>query len=837
MESRLAPIIQEKFQLDTAYCDVHTAVRPWSYCDFDARVPGAGTFAATFYAYGEIMLHQKQTWNGPVYSEGNNHWYYCGLTDGNYGQDQVGQLATSPWLVDFDLRKMHPLCCNFGMGSPDMFYGSDYLRGATAQDGEAWLDRFLAATLAFGHTGFLVFEGGFENAVRSYYSLQQVHARYAQQTVASIRYHDGQGNLLDTSAAVATGAYRRSQVATRYADGLEVYVNGHATDAWQLPAITLPPNGWYVRGGQGDPLLAYSATVNGHRADYVDAPAYVYANGRGELTRFPKATTTGQLVARLRDDDTIELFGLGENPLMGVSLNGRAATAVALDAAGNPLGETTTRCSRGIVYVSPVPSAVSYLLTPIAAPDVPLSCDRTTVMPGETITIGPAGTTVSIPKDAQIGTQFWQEVDGQWIDFTIVPLVTPTLTKTDDGYSLKLQSHIPSAATALVQFGDQRRDIQLPAGDVAQLAFERTVPDEEQIQELPLTVAVGDLIYQQTWWAKTEYGTQSLGSLSESIQTGERLRGGPEKSLDGRSLAVAQWTERACGNESKKCLFMHPPYSGGVGYAFALFEPSTLPREPHAAFRCEVGKGDGSDPGDGVLFQVAVVDETGAETIVAEKQWIEHAWTPLEADLSRWSGRQIRIKLIADAGPQDNSSGDWGCWADLRMESLVPVLVTTIHNQQVSLAREPGPFPATDLTLESIRGAQKAVLHFQGIGLEHGGQYISQACLNGVPLGDLPAAGGREAEGIWSDAEFVLPAAAIVSLQEWNELTLQNPGEDSFKVRNFWLAVELADGRQVSSQVTRSVFTQPGTWPYAEGMGVPFGHEIRTVIRWPLTGP
>ena len=83
LEARLAPIIQEKFQLDTAYCDVHTAVRPWSYCDFDARVPGAGTFAATFYAYGEIMLHQKQTWNGPVYSEGNNHWYYCGLTDGN----------------------------------------------------------------------------------------------------------------------------------------------------------------------------------------------------------------------------------------------------------------------------------------------------------------------------------------------------------------------------------------------------------------------------------------------------------------------------------------------------------------------------------------------------------------------------------------------------------------------------------------------------------------------------------------------------------------------------------------------------------------------------------
>ncbi|MDZ7618134.1 MAG: hypothetical protein U1E05_14105, partial [Patescibacteria group bacterium] len=102
LEAKLAPIIQRKFQLDTAYCDVHTAVQPWRYCDFDARVPGAGTFAATFYAYGEIMLHQKKTWNGPVYSEGNNHWYYSGLTDGNYGQDQAARLAENPWLVDFN---------------------------------------------------------------------------------------------------------------------------------------------------------------------------------------------------------------------------------------------------------------------------------------------------------------------------------------------------------------------------------------------------------------------------------------------------------------------------------------------------------------------------------------------------------------------------------------------------------------------------------------------------------------------------------------------------------------------------------------------------------------
>ncbi len=125
---------------------------------------------------------------------------------------------------------------------------------------------------------------------------------------------------------------------------------------------------------------------------------------------------------------------------------------------------------------------------------------------------------------------------------------------------------------------------------------------------------------------------------------------------------------------------MHPPYVGGVGYAFALSGSMFVADRAPAMFRCEVGKADGSDPGDGVLFRIAVVDETGTETVVAETTWIEHAWTPLEADLSRWSGRQIRLKLICDVGPADNSSGDWGCWANLRIESRDPVLVTTIHS-------------------------------------------------------------------------------------------------------------------------------------------------------------
>ena len=111
----IVPELQRKFNFNSGYCDVHTCVSPWSRCDYDARVPGGGTFAGTFYAYGELLGLQRKFWTGPVYSEGGVHFMYCGLDDGNFAQDQGARLDVNPWLVDFDLLRMHPLANNFGM--------------------------------------------------------------------------------------------------------------------------------------------------------------------------------------------------------------------------------------------------------------------------------------------------------------------------------------------------------------------------------------------------------------------------------------------------------------------------------------------------------------------------------------------------------------------------------------------------------------------------------------------------------------------------------------------------------------------------------------------------
>ncbi|NUQ65530.1 MAG: immunoglobulin domain-containing protein, partial [Pirellulales bacterium] len=832
LEANLAPIIQEKFQLDTAYCDVHTAVQPWRYCDFDARVPGAGTFAATLYAYGEIMLHQKKTWNGPVYSEGNNHWYYCGLSDGNYGQDQVAKLAESPWLVDFDLRKLHPLCCNFGMGNLGMFYGREDGLGNTPEERERRIDRFLAATLAFGHTGFLVLEGGIPNTVRSYFNLQQVHKNYAQESAAEIRYADEQGNLLGTSAAVASGAYRRSQVVTRYSNGLTVAVNGHPTDTWKTPPLELPPNGWCAKGTPELPLTAFSAIVDGHRADYVDSPAYLYADGRGRFTRFEKAACDKQMVAHKRADGMLEVIPVGGCSEFGVSLDGCTAAAVALDADGKELGPAETRLSRGLVYVVPRERAFSYVLKPGPGPAVALNCGREKVVPGEQVqVVGPSERGFQVPPDAASGSRLWQRFDDAWIDFTVVPLVDAEL-RLRGTFNLKLTPHLPSASAATVALSGQQQQVKFQPEIPLALMFPRPRPRTEEVREVRLEVRAGELAGSRSWWLKAENATIRLAELGAEITAGQRMRGHEEIPLDDASGAQVVWSERTCGDVVKPTLFMHPPYKTGTGYALAAYAPVDLPREPAASLRCEVGKADGSDPGDGILFRVAVVEMDGKETVAAEQPWIQHAWTPLEADLSPWAGRRVQIKLISDVGPEDNSSGDWACWSGMRIESLRPALDVTLHDQPVTLRYEPGPYPVDKIAPNELREARSATLHFQAIGLQSSGQYVSCATLNGIALGTLPSPGGNEAEGIWGDGKIPLSREAIAALALENRLAIRNPGQDSFKVRRMWIEADLADGRRCSSRVSTTVYTQPPEWLYAEGAGVPFGEEIRLEIRF-----
>ncbi len=563
IEARLAPIIEEKFHLSTAYCDVHTAIPPWYYTDFDARVPGAGTFASTLYAYGEIMLSQKATWDGPVYSEGNAHWYYLGLTDGSYGQDQAARLPNNPWLVDFDLLKMHPHGVGFGMGGPTMFYPHNEGFGVGDQRVRR-LDRFLAATIAFGHTGFFVQDLRIPGAARSYFMLQHLGKHYAAETAESIRYANSDGSLLTTSQAVATGDYKRSQIRTTYSNGLVTIVNGNTDETWACPVdnkvlralshdgdtMDLAPNGYlaYLMKS-GDPvLLVLSNGIDGHRVDYADTPEHVFVDGRGEFTRFAKAATTGSFAAIYDGEGGAEVIPYSPGDGMAVSLAGQAAEAVALDNDRNIIGPVETRLCRSLVNITPVEGAVSYRLTPKTPPAIQLTCKRKTVVPGERVVVsGRDNHEVLIPDDAAPMTRHFVALEGAWIDFEIAPIVDadltlPTLLERAAGDAqlhLALRSRVSEVTETDVRIGEASARVGLTPDEWVPIELPFEEPQDESIAELPLTVTTSHAEHRGSWWLKAEKGTLASATVPENSEVGTRVRGEKERAATGQERGYA----------------------------------------------------------------------------------------------------------------------------------------------------------------------------------------------------------------------------------------------------------------------------------------------------------
>ena len=673
--ARLASEIQKKFHFSTAYCDVHTAVAPWDRVDYDARVPGAGTCAAVFYAFGEIMLHQKAAWHGPVYSEGNNHAFYCGLTDGNYGQDQLARLAENPWFVDFDLCRLHDKCCNFGMGTPDMFYASKRTMSIDPAERDAWLDRFLAATVAFGHPGFLIMEGGMGNALRSYYLLQQLHSRYCLTNAAEILYADAGGKLQDSSHALASGAFKRSQIVTRYADGTITAANGNPDQRMKVAAFSraldLPPNGWYGWTADGA-MEIVAADRAGARCDYADTPAYIYIDGRGNFARFPKAVSAGQAVCRILGCGEFEIIPM-KNVECGFAV--QATNAVALDHGGKEIGPAQLRCARGLTYVQPVAGAFSFKLKgQLGAVASPLMCDRALILPGEEVTVrSREAHTFRASPTAKVGQRLWQELEAAWIDFTVGELAAVAWQLDGHRLSAQITPRLDVARPAMAQLGGKRSDIQLVPGAVVAVVADLGAPQHEASDVLSLDLESGAARMASEVRVKTFASVLLLVPLPKWT-SGICLRGQPERSAMDETGAHVSKSDQTSGGVTHPAIAMHPPFKGGTGYAFAQYAPVALPAATPAAFRALVGKGDGSDPGDGILYRVAVLDESGKETIAAELTVTNHAWHSIQADLSKWAGQNVRLKLIADVGPRNNSSGDWACWAEQRIESLKPVL-------------------------------------------------------------------------------------------------------------------------------------------------------------------
>jgi len=211
--------------------------------------------------------------------------------DAQYG------LPDRPWLVDFDLLKMHDLNVNCGAGLVCQFYCWWRTKDDTDPTAtDEWRQgRWLAATLAFGHSALL--DG--ESYMRAYFAVQAIASKYTVAKVAEIRYGAADGRLLDTAAAIASGAYRRSQVRVTYDDGTVVAANGSRTDDFTVQVagqtVTLPPNGWSAVSGDRS-VVSFSGTLDGQRVEYAQGPDFTYVNGFGKAVHTPYGGTDGLMV-------------------------------------------------------------------------------------------------------------------------------------------------------------------------------------------------------------------------------------------------------------------------------------------------------------------------------------------------------------------------------------------------------------------------------------------------------------------------------------------------------------------------------------------------------------
>ena len=323
-EAEYSPKIHQKFGSNTVYCDVHTAVTPWARVDFDDRIPEAGMLRAQHKAYSILLNNEKKAYEGPVFSEGLFHWFYAGLTDGNYGQLQDSDPDKVPALVDFDLLHIHPLEVSIGMGNPGMFYHSG-IEAKERNSRSHKFDRFITTTIAYGHNGYLIdmpivnnlsnmkvtSSWGIPAIMKSYYMMQQLQSRYALVKVGKISYYDG-NQWLNTSDAIRNDSYTRGQIKTKYENDLLSVVNLNEMENLTVEmegfTILLPPNSYVAKG---ENFFEMSALMDGRRIDLVYSPEYLYADGRGKLLKTDKISVTNSAVV-VKDKGSVWLIPIDE---------------------------------------------------------------------------------------------------------------------------------------------------------------------------------------------------------------------------------------------------------------------------------------------------------------------------------------------------------------------------------------------------------------------------------------------------------------------------------------------------------------------------------------------
>ena len=909
-EAHYAPRINERYGTTAQYCDVHTAYSPWGRTDYDARTPGAGMFRTQFNAFARLLWNESKAHNGPVFSEGNHHWFYAGIVDGNYATMlPYGRGWQMAQLVDFDLLKMHPKMTDFGMGFGNMYYGRDGEWTEDASVHSPWFDRFATATIAFGHIGFLAYEWGFEGTLKSYYLLQALQQRYAMIPVKTIRYFDGT-KLVDTSAALVTDAYKRQQVFVEYESGLRVWCNLSFEDDWTVEvdgqAYELPPASFVAF--KSDDILAYSAIVNGQRHELVQCAAYLYLDSRGEVVRTPAITARGTVAVKPDGDNAWWVIPATEAEEVTITFDWLGvddeaafqATAHNLD--GEELGPAFVFPGDREVTVADanVGSAVKYRLKAIPEPTEPgkspvIEAPRRELIPGDTMPVNvsvniPFGedTTdvectwgcgapwvgildsgrlelkrvpgtdeacavldMEMPREAALQQRCWFHFwtvwpDGsvgaaRYVDILALPPFTVSFpdkaVRIRKAEPLVLRSEVKSnflePVEALLRFEAAgltpepiEKLVRLEPGAAEAMTWSFEAVKEPVVAQVTLRAKARGYVAQQTRYIRARPAEWVIMDLTKTpYETGQCLRGGGETGYDaattGASVAI---TSEAVGDERLPSVFMHPPYKTGVGYVFAAFDAQLPAGRPRLEFA--LGFRSGSTSQDGCVFKVLALDDAQETEVFSERYATLGAWARRSADLAPFAGCDVKLKIIVDVGPDDNSYSDWAAWGAPRVVMDETVLEVEVLPEKPESSFAPPPEPLEGLTRDDLATVVSASISMETAGVNTG-EYASYVYFNGIKVGEAPPSTKGDTE--WSPCKMPLTKEAIDTIAPLNIVVIKNPNRDYMKVRAFCLEFELADGRRGASWVDLGPYCSATGWEFEEGQSVPVGRDLPQV--------
>jgi hypothetical protein len=357
-----APRIATRFRPTTAYTDVHTCVAPWQRVDYDARVPGAGTFAATYYAFGELLLNDQRHYAGPVFSEGGYHqWLYAGLASGNYGQIII--TPDSPLDPAFNLLKIHPLETNIGLGVGT----TGWIRREDSPEAiAAQVDRYLLACLIYGHIAYLP-EEPFDPRLllRVYHLARAATSHMAGARPEAIHYARAEGGWQNLSEVQAAGVDGQERLRIRYPGGKVLYANGSRTKAWRLTddgtgPVILPPNGFRFTSPRG--LICASDEIEGRRCDRAETPGGWFLDGRGAALAWGPITASGSVALITDPSQEIpwKLIDGGGNTTIRLAAMATPARLRARAEDGRILAVFEPACEGETRCMTPIDGAVRY---------------------------------------------------------------------------------------------------------------------------------------------------------------------------------------------------------------------------------------------------------------------------------------------------------------------------------------------------------------------------------------------------------------------------------------------------------------------------------------------